>query len=263
MAPVWFRSLRSGSSGNCLALWNHNSSVLIDCGVRPQYECRAMLAGHQQLSGRVHAVLVSHAHGDHMSYESLRVLRKERIAIHGHRHVVDQLHDRHGLAQWDQPPALHATPQGPLKIGDFSIRLIEVAHAPNYPNFGFVITTPENKIVIVTDFHESAGLVEHFVDADFIYIESNHDLDLLRQRPNPASRYHLNNHKTASLLCDVVQQGNKAPAAVMLGHLSDERNEPHIALREVRKLFEARRVQVGFDLSVAPRNEPSKIIRIE
>ena len=221
-----------------------------------------MLTRHQQLNGTVHAVLVSHAHGDHMSYESLRVLRKEKIAVHGHRHVVEQLHDRHGLAAWEDPPALHVTPTSPFRIGGFSISLIEVPHAPNYPNYGFVITSSEKKIVIFTDFHQFAGLVEHFVDADFIYLEANHDVDLLRQNPNPASRYHLNNQKTASLLCDVVQRSRRPPTAVMLGHLSAERNRPHLAIREVEKMFKSAGVTCEFDLSTAPRFEASKVIRL-
>ena len=122
--------------------------------------------------------------------------------------------------------------KGTLRVGDFSIRLIEVPHAPSYPNYGFVITTGQRKIVIFTDFHDTAGLLGHFVDADFIFLEANHDL-LLRENPNPASRYHLNNQKTAGFLCDVVRQSRKTPAAVMLGHLSDERNRAHLALREV------------------------------
>ena len=214
------------------------------------------------MHGKVDAVLVSHAHGDHMAYASLRVLQKERIGIHGHRRVVDQIHAVHTLSEWDDPPTLHAIPEGSLRVGDFSIRLIEVPHTPSYPNYGFVITTGQRKIVIFTDFHDTAGLLGHFVDADFIFLEANHDLDLLRENPNPASRYHLNNQKTAGFLCDVVRQSRKTPTAVMLGHLSDERNRAHLALREVQKRFESARVPIGFDLSTAPRLAASKIIRL-
>jgi phosphoribosyl 1,2-cyclic phosphodiesterase len=262
MAPVFFRSLRSSSSGNCLAIWNNHSSVLIDCGVKPQYACRDLLALHQWMNGKVDAVLVSHAHGDHIRYESLRVLGREGIQIHGHPRVVEQLRSRHNFAEWDDPPMLKAAPIGPFCVGDFSVSLVEVPHAPGFPNYGFVITTGERKIVVFTDFHDAAGLREHFVDADFIFVEANHDLGLLRENPNPASRYHLNNQKTARLLCDVVKQSRKTLTAVMLGHLSDERNRAHLAIREVEREFEHARVKVGFDLSAAPRTEASKIIRL-
>jgi ribonuclease BN (tRNA processing enzyme) len=214
------------------------------------------------MHGKVDAVLVSHAHGDHMADASLRVLQKERIGIHGHRRVVDQIHAVHALSEWDDPPTLRAIPAGAVRVGDFSIRLIEVPHAPGFPNYGFAITTGRRKIVIFTDFHDTAGLLEHFVDADFIFLEANHDLDLLRENPNPASRYHLNNQKTAEFLCDVVRQSRKTPTAVMLGHLSDERNRAHLAVREVKKQFESARVPIGFDLSTAPRLEASKIISL-
>jgi ribonuclease BN (tRNA processing enzyme) len=263
MAPVFFRSLRSSSRGNCLAIWTSHSSILIDCGVRPQYECRDLLTQHQRMNGKVDAVLVSHAHGDHIRYESLRVLGKEGICIHGHPGVVEQIRHRHNFADWNDPPTLRDTPRGPLRVGDFSVSLIAVAHAPGFPNCGFVITTEERKIVIFTDFHDATGLPEHFVDADLIFVEANHDLDLLREHPNPASRYHLNNQTTARLLCDVVKRSTKTPTAVMLGHLSDERNRAHLAIREVEKEFERARVRVDFDLSAAPRIEASKIIRLD
>jgi ribonuclease BN (tRNA processing enzyme) len=214
------------------------------------------------MHGKVDAVLVSHAHGDHMAYASLRVLQRERISIHGHRRVVDQIHAAHALSEWDDPPTLRAIPAGSFRVGDFSIRLIEVPHAPSFPNYGFVVSTGHRKIVIFTDFHDTAGLLEHFVDADFIFLEANHDLDLLREHPNPASRYHLNNQKTAAFLCDVVRQSRKTPSAVMLGHLSDERNRSHLAVREVEQQFERARVPIEFELSTAPRLDASKIIAL-
>ena len=54
-------------------------------------------------------------------------------------------------------------------------------HAPGFPNYGFVITAGKTKIIICTDFHDAEGVLEHFVDADFIFVEANHDLDLLRE----------------------------------------------------------------------------------
>ncbi|MEI6667557.1 MAG: MBL fold metallo-hydrolase [Acidobacteriota bacterium] len=260
--PVSFRSLRSSSSGNCLALWTRGSSVLIDCGVRRQNECRDVLEGHQRMHGKVDAVLVSHAHGDHMSYASLRVLQKENISIHGHRHVVDQIHAAHRLSEWADPPTLRALPPGPFRVGDFSIRAIEVPHAPHFPNYGFVIMAGDRKVVICTDLHDATGLLEHFVDADFIFVEANHDLALLREHPNPSSHYHLNNQKTAKLLCDAVRQSSKTPSAVMLGHLSHQRNSAELAVRDVKLQFERAQVPMTFDLSAAPRVEPSGIIRL-
>jgi ribonuclease BN (tRNA processing enzyme) len=197
-----------------------------------------------------------------MAYASLRVLQKEGISIHGHRRVVDQIRAVHALSEWDDPPALRAIPAGAFQVGDFSITLIEVPHAPGFPNYGFVITAGQRRIVVFTDFHDTAGLLEHVVDADLIFLEANHDPDLLRENPNPASRYHLNNQKAAKFLCDVARQSRKTPTAVILGHLSHARNRAHLAVREVEKQFERARVPLGFDLSTAPRFEASKVIRL-
>jgi hypothetical protein len=48
----------------------------------------------------------------------------------------------------------------------------------------------------------------------------------------------------------------------MLGHLSLQRNSAQLAVRDVKLQFERAQVPIAFDLSTAPRVEPSKIIRL-
>jgi phosphoribosyl 1,2-cyclic phosphodiesterase len=263
---IFFQSLLSSSSGNCLALWTPTSSILIDCGVRVQRDCRALLEGHRTRAGNLDAVIVSHSHGDHMAYGSLRVLQREGIAVHAHKRVVRQLRDRHHLDDWDAPPRLRPFPGVPFEVGDFRVMPMEVPHAPGFPNFGFVITARDRgrnrRIVVCTDFHDYADVLAHFVGADFIFVEANHDLELLRLHPNHASAYHLSNVKTASLLCYAVRKSDSPPSAVMLGHLSEERNRKRMAVDEVKRLFERQRIQIGFTLDAAPAHRSSAVVEI-
>ncbi len=262
---IFFQSFRSSSSGNCLALWTAKSSILVDCGLTKR-DCESVLETHRRRAGTLDAVLVSHAHGDHMTGPSLRALTREGIPIHGHRRVIRQLQEWHGTDDWNRRPDLEAFASTPLAIGDFVITPIEVPHAPGVPNFGFAIAARglrrTRRIVLCTDFHDYAGVLPHFVDADFIFVEANHDLQLLRQHPNPNSRYHLNNVKTASLLHHAVRQSASPPAAVMLGHLSEERNRRRIAIDEVQKMFERQRADIRFELDAAPARKPSAIVEI-
>ena len=260
---LFFQSLRSGSSGNCLALWDDRSSILFDCGLKTQRECRDVLARHQRKNGKVDAVLVSHAHGDHMSYAALRVLQKVGIDIHGRDSVITHVCEKHGVDDWDTAPVFRAVPKGLLQLGGFSIGLVEIPHAPRYVNHGFVVKAGGKKIVVFTDFHDATGVCGQFVDADFIYVEANHDRDLLRQNPNPASRYHLSNVKAAELLCETVRRSRKAPSTIMLGHLSHERNRADLAVREVRGRFRSAGLPVDFELLTAPRFQASEVIAID
>jgi hypothetical protein len=62
------------------------------------------------------------------------------------------------------------------------------------------------------------------------------DRNVLHPHPNHASRYHLNNVKTASLLHHAVRQSATPPGAVMLGHLSEERNRRALAINEAARM---------------------------
>jgi phosphoribosyl 1,2-cyclic phosphodiesterase len=262
--PISFRSFRSSSSGNCLALWTADSSILIDFGVETLRDCRAILREHQEQHGTIDAVLISHAHSDHLSRDGVRVLGEAGIPVHGHRHVVPQLRERHGLEPRSGVP-VHAFAGDRFTVGDFDITAVSLPHAPGVPNVGFVIRAGARRrtVVVATDFHDFAALLPHLSGADFVFVEANHDLELLRRHFNPNSRWHLNNVKTAWLLCHAVRDGGFDPGTVVLGHLSDERNRERLAVGEVRRVFERQGMRVPFELEAAPKFDKSRIFRID
>jgi len=262
-----FKSLRSSSGGNCVQIWTKNSQIIIDCGFKAQWECEKVLRKHAGRIDDLDAVLVSHSHTDHIHRAALAVLSSCGVRIRAHRRVVEQICARHGCADWDEPPLLQAFSDGAFQAGDFRITPFEVPHDPQVPNFGFVVCHGEGKrrrkIVVCTDFHNYDAALRHFTDADFIFVEANHDPDLLKKYPNDASWFHLSNPKTAWLLYHAIRQSDRPPQAVMLGHLSDQRNREKLALKMVERIFDRQHMDMDFDLSVAPMYEPSKTIRIE
>lgn len=263
MTQVSFQSLRSGSSGNCLALWDDDTSLLFDLGVSSQRGCGELLAGRGAGNGTVDAVFVSHAHGDHVNSSSLKFLGKSGIAVHGHRSVLDQLAARHAPGEWKQPPRLRPLPSNGVQLGRFSVSLVGLTHAPGYPNFGFLVRHGRLRMVLATDFNDVRALEGHLPGADFVFLESNHDLELLRRHYNPASLFHLNNPQAARALHVSIERAKSAPRAVMLGHLSEDRNTPHLALEEMRAEFRRTRTSLDFELLVAPRHRPSPVVRLD
>lgn len=260
-----FRSFRSSSAGNCLALWTADTSVLIDCGVKTLRGCRALVREHQQAHGPLDGVLVSHVHGDHLSRDAVRVLHEEGIGIYGHSQVVPGLRRRHGLGAGGGSP-IQPFPGDRFTIGDFEVTAIALPHEPDVPTFGFAIHaghgTRRRKIVVCTDFSDGAPVLPHLAGADFVFVEANHDLELLRDHPNPNSRYHLSNVKTGRLLCEAVRDGGSAPKLVVLGHLSEQRNREHLATGEVERTFASQGMRVPFELEAAPRRDASRVITI-
>jgi ribonuclease BN (tRNA processing enzyme) len=147
-------------------------------------------------------------------------------------------------------------------VGEFKIKPFEVPHSPWYPTYGYQIFYEDKKIVIVTDFCKWDNVLEYLVDADFIFVESNHDLELLRQYYNPNTLYHMPNPGTASLLFEVVSESSKDPQTVMLGHISSQRNERDLALAETVAVFAEADKEIEFQLLAAPLRECSEVVEV-
>jgi phosphoribosyl 1,2-cyclic phosphodiesterase len=252
-----FQSLRSSSRGNCLLVSTGRTTVLVDCGFRTQRECHALL---DRYATRLDAVLVSHAHGDHICYSALRVLQEYGTPVLCHLDCSDPVTRKH-LCDWECPPALRCFGDVPFSVGDLEITPVRLPHEPWCPTFGFVLKSGGRSIVTCTDFHDPGAIAPHLADADFIFLEANHDLELLRLFPNYASRFHLSNRKTANLLADVVLAGRK-PQAVMLGHLSQQRNSENLAVSAVQERFAVEKLTIDFRLTCAPRYEASETVHV-
>jgi phosphoribosyl 1,2-cyclic phosphodiesterase len=140
-----FKSIRSSSSGNCLQIWTKHSQIVIDCGFKTQWECEEFLEDHAGKPDDVDAVLVTHAHADHISKPTLKVLASHGVRIRAHGRVVQQICSRHGCEDWDEPPLLAAFADFTFQIGDLRITPMEVPRAPDVPNYGFVIDHGEGR----------------------------------------------------------------------------------------------------------------------
>jgi phosphoribosyl 1,2-cyclic phosphodiesterase len=262
-----FQSIRSSSSGNCLVLRSERTTLLIDCGIRTQRDCDALIL--KQLGGpdRIDAVLVSHAHSDHIGYAALRSLGRHGVAIYSHEHVVRHIANGFDVEEWLWQPVVRQFEGQCFSFGDISVETMDVPHAPACPNVGFIIRSgsgaAERKVVICTDFFDDSRVRDRFVDADFIFVEANHDPELLRLRPNYASSFHMSNPKTGELLSEAVSRSRRPPQAVMLGHLSRQRNTEELALSAVRESFARRGIALNFNLSAAPKYAPSPAFAIQ
>lgn len=260
---IRFRTLASSSAGNCIELSTGGATLLIECGFRSQRACNQAL---DQIRGEV-AVVVSHAHGDHCSYAGVKALAKRGVPIRAHGRVLEQIHHRIPSHGWSTRPRYEAFGDGPFTMLDFVIKPIAVEHAPGYPNFAFSIECrlPDRvrRVIVGTDLWNPSDIKDALVDADLIYIESNHDPELLRLHPNPSSRYHLSNPKTASLLAWLLSLRRRGPQAIILGHLSDQRNRDHLALNSVRNAVARHGLTLDAKLSAAPLYDPSDYVHID
>jgi phosphoribosyl 1,2-cyclic phosphodiesterase len=238
------------------------TTLLIDAGFSSVRSGRKILEGH--LPG-IDGAIISHLHSDHIQYASLRLLEESRIPIHLFEGDIRPLAGRH----FRQLPFLHLKirpfSESPFRIGDFAVRPFRLPHDGIRATFGFALYANGNgkqkKVVIATDFRDWRGLPGWFADSDFIYVEANHDPELLRTNPNPRSHFHLSNEKCGRLLRQVFSQSRSAPPTLMLGHLSAKRNRPELARETVAEILAAGG-QRAVRIHIAPRHEPSEVISI-
>lgn len=259
---LYFQSICSSSSGNCLALWSDTTKLLIDCGLSSMKRTRHALRTVFGDPAQIDSVLITHAHGDHISYYPLRVLDEYGFTVRLHGNCMDQLKEKHFNGYGFKNLNIVPYKNKKFTVGDFCIKPFEVMHNPYYPTYGYQIKCQKKKIVIVTDFSDWESVIKYFIGADFIFVESNHDLDLLEKYYNYNSRFHMSNCDTAELLINVRNESRKAPKMIMLGHLSSQRNKAELALDETKLAFRDAEIKIDFELKAAPLKEVGEIVRI-
>jgi phosphoribosyl 1,2-cyclic phosphodiesterase len=260
--PLYFQSLRSSSSGNCLIVRTQKTTVVIDCGLGSIRATKKILGQNIADPKEIDLVLISHLHSDHISYYPLRVFEEARIKLRVHQDCIADLINKHLNGVGLKKLKLEEYDTNKFYVGDLVIEPFRIPHHPAYPTCGFVIYHNNKKIVIATDFKDCNDKIDCFADADFIFVESNHDLELLRKYFNPNSLYHMPNPKTAELLCRALKKSKKIPQVVMLGHLSNQRNTPQIAIKEIKTAFKKDGIDNGLRVLTAPPYESSEIINL-
>ncbi len=261
---IKFRSLCSGSGGNAALLRTAGAGVLIDFAPGCQRDCRAMLRELKQTSGDLSSVLVTHAHGDHINRNSLKVLKEEGMTVRCHPRVRRQIKDRHGAKYAD---IIHPL-EDRTAIGDLTVSLIEVPHSPRCYTTAFILTTESEgrryKAAVFTDFNDFAD--EHVTlaaDSDLLCLEANHDLELLENCGHPGSEFHMSNLRTAEFLYGICGRSRSQPKAVVLGHLSEDCNKPHLPVKEIESYFRKYDLPVNFKTHVSPRSTPGELLTIK
>ena len=141
---------------------------------------------------------------------------------------------------------------------DISVLPVPVPH-DDAENVGFIINSGTGKrAAIVTDLGEPTDeLIRHLKGCAHISVEANYDAKRLALGPYPESLKtriagrggHLSNLQTSLLLEEVLSEQTKS---VVLCHLSEKNNAPHIAESEV--LF--RLDNWSGDLRISTRNGP-------
>ena len=159
------------------------------------------------------------------------------------------------------PKVHYFRPGEPFQIGDVSVSPFTIPHDAADP-VGFVFTAEGVRLAVATDLgYMPPNVQAQLRRCDLIMLESNHDLEMLRDGPYPwsvkqrvLSRVgHLSNAATAQFLEDTY---DGAATYLILAHLSESNNHPELARIAAQQALVSKPSLLANRLYLAPQHEP-------
>ena len=266
-------SIASGSSGNCIYVGTDATHLLVDVGISG----KRILSGIEQLDLSIRdidGILITHEHADHI-YGLGVISRKYGIPIYATPKTKEAIMNCKNIGYIDKDLFVDVQADTKLSIKDITVNPMKISHDAADP-VAYRFIHGKNRISVVTDLGTYTDYtVESLKNNDVLFLEANHDVNMLQVGPYPyylkqrilGERGHLSNENAGSLLGKVLNDNMKA---VFLGHLSKENNMPELAYESVRcevNIMQLRSDYDGIKISdipiyVAKRDSISQIVEI-
>lgn len=239
-----FTVLGSGSTGNAVLITTEKTRVLVDAGLSAREILRRLAAVGVDCN-ELDGILITHEHSDHAG--GLRVLlRSVKCPVYISEATENSyfgtrrgIFDGESEAVKRRDALLNRTERiessREFRIGDIDFEPFTVPHDAA-DNFGFVAKKDGVKIATLMDFGCITTLIkEKLRGCDAIVVESNHSRDMLRTcsvytwdlKQRILGRLgHLSNEDLADWLAN---EFDGSARHIVLAHLSQRANEPHLA----------------------------------
>lgn len=261
-------AIASGSSGNCIYAGTQGTHILIDTGISgKKTEEGLMKLG---ICGcDLDGIMITHEHADHIGGLGV-ISRKYSIPIYATAKTIDAIKKTRTIGSVDEELFHEISPDESFMLKEMKISPMHTSHDAVDP-VAYRISYGSKKIGIATDLGTyNEYTVECLKGMDVLFLEANHDVNMLQVGPYPyylkqrilGDRGHLSNELSGRLLSRIMHNGLQE---IVLGHLSKENNLPELAYETVRLEIEMSENQYhadDFPISVAKRSECSKIITI-
>lgn len=261
-------SIASGSSGNCIYVGSDATHLLFDVGISG----KRTEAGLNEIDVSVRdidGIFITHEHMDHIS--GLGVLaRKYGIPIYATAKTVDAILQTKSVGVIDKDLFVPVKADEKVMVKDIVVNPMHISHDAADP-VAYRISHGRKKVGILTDLGMyNDYTVECLRGMDMLFMEANHDINMLQVGPYPyylkqrilGNKGHLSNEASGQLLSKLLHDNLQA---VVLGHLSMENNLPELAYETVRvevNMSDNQYRADDFRLMVAKRSEVSEILHI-
>ena len=247
-----------------------DANILIDAGLSGIRIEKALesIGSHPT---KLDAIFITHEHSDHISGAGI-MARRFGIKLFATAGTWENVEKSGTLGKLRPEQKNIINAGGDFTFRDILVRPFSISHDAASP-VGFSFYHHTAKITVATDLgYINDDVVKNIADSDILLIESNHDVEMLKNGRYPyhlkrrilGQKGHLSNVSCGQVLTDLAV-GLKH---IYLGHLSEENNEPMLAFETVRGILETGRVPVnspcgsGVRLYLADRHLASKYIRI-
>ncbi|MCL2415567.1 MAG: MBL fold metallo-hydrolase [Defluviitaleaceae bacterium] len=246
---VSFCTIASGSGGNSVFISGKNQSILIDAGLSGKVIERG-LNGIGISAKDISAVFLTHEHNDHTRGAGI-LSRRYDIPIYTTAGTWKRMSsDRISAKNQHTVKA-----DKPIELGKMRILPFSIPHDAAEP-VGYSIMIEGRKISVATDLgYITPNVAEYIYGSDIILIESNHDIEMLRNCRYPAylkrrilgEGGHLSNIAAGLFIKEIFSPKTKH---IFLGHLSQENNRPMLAYDTVREILTSSKINVGKDCCI-------------
>lgn len=222
--------LGSGSKGNAILVESRKTRVLVDAGFSARDLERRLAAVGVPPEG-IHAVVITHDHGDHTRGMGV-FARRFGTPLY----LTEATRSACGPLFRGGEEVRSYRAGFPFQIGHLRIEPFLTVHDARDP-VAVAVRDPETgfKLGVATDLGRPTAQVRHALEESHLLIlEANHDEGLLHQGPYPwsvksriaSSHGHLSNDAAAALALELL---HPRLAGVVLAHLSAECNTPALA----------------------------------
>jgi phosphoribosyl 1,2-cyclic phosphodiesterase len=259
-------SLYSGSSGNSIYIGSKRTKILVDSGLsgkKIQEGLKSLSIDPREING----IVITHEHDDHIKSAGI-LSRRFNIPIYANTNTWEAMINSLGDVKKDNIKIFDG--YSPFEIGDIQVVPYAIPHDAAAP-CGYSFIYGKKKASIATDIGHASDIIKNNIkDSDFILLESNHDVEMLKVGPYPyhlkkrvlSNSGHLSNEDAGNTIVEIL---NSKIKKVMLGHLSKINNYPELALRTVISVLEMNGIKDGRDIEIdiAHRDRASKLHVIE
>ena len=229
--------LSSGSCGNCFYIENKDSAILVDAGINAKQIVKR-LSLINRVPSNIKGIFITHEHSDHVRGTDV-FSRAFKIPVFATKKTAESC-----LLCSDDNLINTIKNNEIIKLSGMNIEAFSKSHQAADP-ISYSVWNGK-KISIITDVgFPCKNVIENVSKSDFLCLESNHDLAMLKEGPYPhylkklitSNQGHLSNMQAS--LC-VLEHATPRLSNIILSHISQTNNTPLLALETFNSLIKER-----------------------